>query len=212
MNYRPSIGAGALALALPLLSVCSACGATIWVDGLLATPTSHIGHDPTEITDQTFTTGWRGVYLAEGEALTLTWSIPVFNDGTGIITVTGEANLYPVPSNLAFDVRLRLSDGSYTAPQTIASSSGVREIDRDLRKFVSRQTLNIASLYDGPLGVTGIEFTNLNPYMMNGDTPAHGGFNLLGVSATVPIPEPSAVLLSLAGAAVFAGRRKRRQA
>lgn len=210
MKYCSYLKASAFALTLPLLFASHAAGATMWVDGVLSPPSSHINADTTAVTDQSYATSWTINTLEAGESLTLTWSNPVYNDGTGTITVSGAANTIPGPAQLSFNVRLLLSDGSYTAIQTIVPTTGVKSANLEIKKLVSTQILRISDHYSGPLGIKGIEFTNLMPYMV-GETVEHGDFNVMAVYATVPapIPEPGVSLLSLAGVGLVLFRRRR---
>ncbi|WP_367873922.1 PEP-CTERM sorting domain-containing protein [Luteolibacter sp. Populi] len=198
-----------LATASCLLTATSSKGAILWVDGVLATPTSHIAADPAAITDQTNVTGWSGVTLAANETLTLTWDTAFFNDGTGVIQVTSTVRLHPSPSGSSFDIRFLLSDGSYSDQVSIAAQTGVKRIDKDTKQFVSLQTVGIAGIYSGPLAIKGIELTNLNLTSDGAGGFVNESFSLLGLNAVVPVPEPSSSLLALGGVALMGMRRRR---
>lgn len=193
-----------LAAASCLLTATSSMGATLWVDGVLTTPTSHIAESTNPVTDQTNSTGWNGIVLEENETLTLTWATPFFNDGTGIIRVNSALRVFPDPTASGFDVRLLLSDGSYSDLMTISESTGVKTLDVQAKKYIAVQTIAIADLYSGPLAVKGIEFTNLNPDGAGG----HDPFSLAGVNAVIPVPEPSAAALGLVGVLGLIRRRR----
>ncbi|BCU76143.1 hypothetical protein llg_08580 [Luteolibacter sp. LG18] len=200
----------AAAAVLPLIACSTASGASYWVDGVLDAPPTYLGN-PDPVTDQTNSTGWSGVELDEGQTLTLTWSTAFFDDGTGQIIVNSTLRVFPDPAGSGFDVRLLLSDGSYTDTLTLDDAGGVKVLDTQAKKYVARQTFDINDLYTGPLAIKGIEFTNLNPSDVDGST-VHDPFSLLSVYATVPaepVPEPSGSLLALGGAALLLGRRRR---
>ena len=196
-----------LAIGSCLLTATSSMGATLWVDGVLATPTSHIAADPAAITDHTNVTGWLGVTLAANETLTLTWDTAFFNDGTGVIQVNSVVRTFPAPTGSSFDIRFLLSDGSYSDQVAIAAQTGVKRIDG--KQFISQQTIGIAGIYSGPLAIKGIEFTNLNLTSDGAGGFVNQSFSLLGVNAVVPVPEPSSSLLALGGVALLGMRRRR---
>ncbi|MGC4015621.1 MAG: hypothetical protein QM755_14035 [Luteolibacter sp.] len=207
---RTPVMKGALAALLPLLACASASGATYWVDGVLDAPSTYLS-DSNPVTDQTASTGWSGVELEEGQTLTLTWSTAFFDDGTGQIIVNSTLRLYPDPTGSGFDIRLLLSDGSYTDTLTVDVSSSVKTLDTQAKKYVARQTIDISALYTGPLGIKGVEFTNLNPSDSDGVT-IHDPFSLLSVYSTVPaepVPEASSSLIALGGGVLLLARRRR---
>ncbi|RYD20846.1 MAG: hypothetical protein EOP88_13540 [Verrucomicrobiaceae bacterium] len=205
-----SLKSAALA-AIALMTSVPAMGAVLWVDGVLAMPTTYTGTAPdfvSKITDQSNATAVTGITLAGADTLTLGWSTPFTNDGTGVIKITSTVNLFPMASGSGYDIRLLLEDDSYSNTYTVSASTGVKEIDFVIRAYVSRQTVLINDIYSGPLAVKGIEFTNLNPKVGGGNDP----LSIRSVLAEVPpevIPEPSATLLAAAGGLLLATRRRR---
>lgn len=185
-------------------------GAVLWVDEVIATPSTYTG-TVASITDQSHGSGWNDIVLSEtSPTLTLGWNTAFTNDGTGVIKITSGLRLYPDPTGSGFDIRLLLEDNTYSDVYTVSASSALKVLDTQAKKYVMKQTILIDDIYDGPLAVKGIEFTNLNPNTSGGNAP----FSLWSVTAEVPpepdeAPEPSSTLLVGAGAlAILARRRK----
>lgn len=155
MKTRSTSLTGAVFAAIALITSLPAMGAVLWVDGVLAMPTTYTGTAQdfvTKITDQSNATAVTGIALEGTDTLTLGWSTPFTNDGTGIIKITSTVNLFPQASASGYDIRLLLEDNSYSNTYTVSVSTGVKEIDFVIRAYVSRQTVLIDDIYSGPGG------------------------------------------------------------
>ena len=216
MKTTPCLSRAALSAAAVLcLSSLPAMGAVVWVDEILARPSTQTGTDAA-ITDQSNNTGWEGITLSGvAPTLTLGWSNAFTNDGTGVIKIASTLRLFPDPTGSGYDIRFLLEDDSYSDTYTVSASSAVKVLDITAKKYVARQTILIDDVYNGPLAVKGIEFTNLNPETADGVT-THDPLSILSVSAEIPpepddqAPEPASAMLAAIGAITLAGRRRRR--
>ena len=215
MKTTPYLSRAAFsAVAFLSLSSLPALGAVLWVDEVIATPTTYTGAVG-GLTDQTNTTGWTDMTMEGTATLTLGWSTAFTNDGTGIIKIVSPLRVFPDPVGSGFDIRFLLEDDSYSDTYTVSASTAVKRLDLQAKKYVTWQTILIDDIYDGPLAVKGIEFTNPNPETADGVT-TYDPLGILSVSAEVPpepddqAPEPASALLAAVGAITLAGRRRRR--
>ena len=155
-----------------------------YVDSVSDRPSNTTIGPASYLTDHLMNTKWLNVgstnvapFNVPGSRLLLTWNNPLTdNPGNDIGVVTGTPGTVTPGNNGTADVRFRLSNGVFTALQTVNFDIGIISstltVNGTTYDCWSNQTFNhstqlvmtvfdIGTFYSGPLSITGIEFSNL---------------------------------------------------